>query len=446
MQNPKGLSPGPSVEFDSANAVKSLVTEPPSPLTSYAATLNSSWNGNGEDTHYFFEWGFATTPYEHLTAIEDGGSATGPQTHGTPLTGLIANAEYHYRVVASDNLGTSYGQELKFRTAKLPSITYGLPSDYSTTEVTVHGEIDPNEVGATTYHVEYGLDTSYGSSTPESGSIGSDGAFHAVSQQLTELVPGATYHYRIVATGPGGTFNGPDQTVTTVPSLPTVAASSVSEQTIESAKITADVAPGNGSTVVFFEYGTTEEYGAHSIPGEPLPADTSAHSVSTTLTGLIPNRTYHYRVVAINFGGSSQSEDRTFQTAGPAQIGGSSASNVTKTGATINAQIDPNLASTTYHLEYGTTLDYGSSTAESGSVGSDDSQHSISASLSGLAPGTTYHVRVVATNAAGPAVGEDVVLKTAEEPVVKPPAKCKKGFVKKHGKCVKKPHHKKKNH
>lgn len=452
MENSKGLSPGPNVEFDSAHAVTSLVTEPPSEVTSYAATLESSWNGNGEDTHYYFEWGFASTPYEHVTPDlpgADGGSATGPQTHGSPLAGLIAYAEYHYRVVAYDGLGTSYGQEVKFRTAKLPAITYELPSDYTTTSVNVHASINPNGVGDTTYHVDYGLDTTYGSSTPESGSIGSDSTGHSVTGELTELIPGATYHYRIVATGPGGTFNGADQTLTTVPSLPSVAASSVSEQTIESARITASVSPGNGSTVVFFEYGTTEDYGSHSIPGPALPADTTEHTVSATLSGLIPNQTYHYRVVAINFGGSSQSQDRTFTTAGPPRLGGAGASGVTKTSAMISTQISPNLASTTYHVEYGRTLEYGSNTPESSAIGSDQSLHAVSQELSGLAPGTTYHARVVGTNAAGPTYGEDVVFKTVEESTPPPPpVKCKKGFVRKHGKCVKRPkhHHRKKHH
>ena len=67
--------------------------------------------------------------------------------------------------------------------------------------------------------------------------------------------------------------------------------------------------------------------------------------------------------------------------------------------------------------------------------------------VAGLAPGTTYHVRAVATNELGNAVGTDVTFTTQSLPSSKPAKKkkrkCKKGFVKRKGKCVRT--HKKKH-
>jgi len=81
------------------------------------------------------------------------------------------------------------------------------------TTATVSGSVNPNGT-ATTWHVEYGTTTSYG--TPTAGvSAGSGTASVAVSQTLTGLTPGTSYHYRIVATSTAGTGHGADGLLTT---------------------------------------------------------------------------------------------------------------------------------------------------------------------------------------------------------------------------------------
>jgi hypothetical protein len=453
MSNPKGSSPGNDVECSSEHAVHSLVTEAVSNLTSTSATLNGSWNGNGEDTHFFFEWGFNTgSGFEHSTPmpVGDGGSTMGTQVHSAPLSGLVSNATYRYRIIASDSKGTSTGETLTFKTFQFPSIQYQQPSELTPTSVTLNALVNPNEGGATTFHFDYGLTSAYGSNTPESASVGSDSTFHQASQTITGLEPGTTYYYRIVATGPGGPYEGEEpQTFTTVPISPTIGGVSVSEQSPTTAKVSAEVQPGFGATVVFFEYGLSSSYGASTIPGAPLAADNDPHQVSAVLEGLKPESTYHYKVYAINFGGSTTTSDLTFTTAGQPRVDGESASAVTETSATVSAQINPNFAPTTYHVEYGPTNAYGMSTAESGSVGADNSNHGITGSLSGLTPGTTYYYRVVATNAVGSTAGEESTFTTAATPKTekpKPkPKHCRKGFVRRHGKCVKKRTKKKKS-
>ena len=49
-------------------------------------------------------------------------------------------------------------------------------------------------------------------------------------------------------------------------------------------------------------------------------------------------------------------------------------------------------------------------------VGSDFASHQVSASVSGLVPNALYHVRLVATNAAGTTFGSDVTFTTAKAP------------------------------
>ena len=81
---------------------------------------------------------------------------------------------------------------------------------------------------------------------------------------------------------------------------------------------------------------------------------------------------------------------------------------VTETGATLNGGVNPNRLATTYHFEYGTTTLYeAQSPAVEAGAGSGSSTVAVSTALTGLIAGTTYHYRLVATNAAGPTLGSD---------------------------------------
>lgn len=88
---------------------------------------------------------------------------------------------------------------------------------------------------------------------------------------------------------------------------------------------------------------------------------------------------------------------------------------VTQTSAKLTATLNPNGAATTWRFEYGTTDAYGLTTPET-SAGDGDSPAPIERTVTGLTPDTTYHVRFVATNAAGTSRGADVTFRTAATP------------------------------
>jgi hypothetical protein len=67
--------------------------------------------------------------------------------------------------------------------------------------------------------------------------------------------------------------------------------------------------------------------------------------------------------------------------------------------ATVNAQVDPHGLATMYRFQYGTNEAYGSETAETEVSG--EEPVAVSAKLTGLAPGSEYHVRILATSTAG---------------------------------------------
>lgn len=450
--NPQGTSLGNDRTFTTVSAVEALTTEAATVANGSEAELHASYRANGEDTHYYFEYGYNIL-YGSVSAtppgLDNGSAVKAKEPLSYVLADLYPGVTYHFRIVASNAAGTSYGADQSFTTPYLAAIGTAAATEArelpdGTRGVTFNGTINPLEGGSTTYHFEYGPTTSYGTSTPEAGPIGSDPSPHPVSAAVTGLAPGTLYHYRLVATNAAGVSEGPDQTYQAVPNAPTVVSSGASAVGPSSATIEALVRSGNGATSVVVDFGTTDAYGRSASLATSLPADELDHAVSGTIGGLDPNTTYHYRVDAVNFSGVTHGPDQTFATAGVPIVLSEDASEIGQTSATFSAGVSPNLLATTYRFEYGPEGRYGSLTTALGSVGADRATHNLSVRVGGLTPGTTYQFRVVASNALGTTAGGGRTFKTTA-----PRAKklvCKKGTVKRKGKCVKKKTKHKKKH
>lgn len=101
--------------------------------------------------------------------------------------------------------------------AGAPSIDDQWVSDVGYTVATLHANINPNEA-ATTYHFEYGPTAAYGTSVPMSDAKAGEGSADVeVTQPLSGLLEGVTYHYRVVASSPEGAVDGSDLTFKTYP-------------------------------------------------------------------------------------------------------------------------------------------------------------------------------------------------------------------------------------
>jgi len=87
------------------------------------------------------------------------------------------------------------------------------------------------------------------------------------------------------------------------------------------------------------------------------------------------------------------------------------------TTATVTGTVNPNGDTTTWVVEYGKTTGYGIRTSSSG-IGSATTNTPVTASLTGLTPGTTYHYRIDATNGSGTTVGNDGTFTTSAPPTV----------------------------
>src|SRR5205814_4555822 len=118
--------------------------------------------------------------------------------------------------------------------------------------------------------------------------------------------------------------------------------------------------------------------------------------------------------VASNAGGTGSGADQTFTTltAAPSVVTGA-ASALTQTSATLNATVNPNGGAVSdCHFEYGSTSAYGSSVPCASLPGSGTAAVAVSAEVEGLAPNSTYHFRIVASNEGGTGSGEDPTVTT----------------------------------
>jgi hypothetical protein len=93
-----------------------------------------------------------------------------------------------------------------------------------------------------------------------------------------------------------------------------------------------------------------------------------------------------------------------------------SASDVTHTSATLHGTVNPRGLETTYFFQYRTSTAYRKHTS-SHSAGSGTTTDAVSALISGLTPGTTYHYRLVAHNAAASSEGADHAFTTPARPL-----------------------------
>jgi hypothetical protein len=89
---------------------------------------------------------------------------------------------------------------------------------------------------------------------------------------------------------------------------------------------------------------------------------------------------------------------------------------VTPTTAVLKGFVNPHGAATTYFFQIGPTLLYGGQTTPA-SAGKGTKGVRVSAPVSGLAPATTYHYRLVARNRKGLTLGGDRTFKTKKQPL-----------------------------
>jgi hypothetical protein len=175
------------------------------------ATLDGEVRAVGVETKYYFEYG-STETYGQRTA-EHEIAGVGYEEETETVSGLTPGTHYHYRIVAINSYGTSYGADKSFSTPQEPLAETTAPEAVGYNDATLSGMIDPRGT-KTSYHFEYGTSQTYGAQTAEV-TLGSGTSDVQAVQSVDYLAEDTTYHFRVVARTSYGTTYGADQTFST---------------------------------------------------------------------------------------------------------------------------------------------------------------------------------------------------------------------------------------
>jgi hypothetical protein len=87
-----------------------------------AAVVNGAVNPRGLVTTFYFQYG-KTKSYGSRTTALDAGSRNTRIPVSAQLTGLTHKTRYHYRLVATNSSGTTFGGDRTFRTPETPTVS-----------------------------------------------------------------------------------------------------------------------------------------------------------------------------------------------------------------------------------------------------------------------------------------------------------------------------------
>ena len=286
-----------------------------------------------------------------------------------------------------------------------PTASTNSASGIGNTAATLNGNVTPNGL-ATSAYFEYGPTTAYGSTAPSpSFNLGSGSTGVGVSQPISGLSPGTTYHFQLIASNSDGTTYAGDQTFTTsssttttiTPTTNTVLASGGIGFSVSVSSSTSWTASSSASWVTITAGASGSGYGSVTYN---VDANTSATSRSATIT-------IGGQVLTINQAGATA-------TIGAPTASTNSASGIGNTAATLNGNVTPNGLATSAYFEYGPTTAYGSTApSPSFNLGSGSTGVGVSQPISGLSPGTTYHFQLIASNSDGTTYAGDQTFTTS---------------------------------
>lgn len=199
---------------------------------------------------------------------------------------------------------------------------------------------------------------------------------------------------------------------------PAVTTGTLVVASISSAIVSGKVAPNGDQTVYWYQYGRAASLGSETN-AQSIGSGQISITAPAYITGLATNTTYSYRLVAKNSFGTVYGTTYTFTTNTVAQpVGNSpsthtnSATSVSRTSAVLNGLVSPNSSPTSYWYEYGTTANFGNTTAMQ-SAGNGIGSVAGAVTVSNLVPLTKYFFRLNAQNAYGTVTGAVITFTTS---------------------------------
>ena len=312
--NASGTTNGSDRTFTTLSPTGSPVvtTNPATLIASFSATLNGTVDPHGLTTSVHFQYG-TTTSYG-LTTAPQSQSGNTYRSISANISSLTASTAYHFRIVATNSAGTTFGSDRTFTTLSPtgpPVVTTNPATLIASFSATLNALLDPHGL-TTSVHFQYGPTTGYGLTTAPQSQSGN--TYRNVSANISSLTASTTYHFRVVASNSAGTSMGSDKTFTTLTATgpPVVSTSPATNVTTSSATLNGSLDPHGLTTSVSFQYGTTTSYG-HTTAMQSQTGSTY-RNIAANISSLTTHTTYHFRIVATNSGGTRMGSDRTFTT------------------------------------------------------------------------------------------------------------------------------------
>jgi phosphodiesterase/alkaline phosphatase D-like protein len=333
-------------------------------LADTTATLNATVTPNGAATSVHFEYG-TTTSFGSTTASQSIGSGNSPVSVSANLTGLSAGTLYYYRAVATNSVGSTFGNTLTFTTTTpLPTVVSTPASFIGAYGANVNGDVTPNGLSTSVYF-EWGDRSDSLSNSNSPVSIGAGTTLVPNFARAEGLNPDSTYFFRIVAVNTNSSSTnktyGATLSFKTLPVKPTVTTLVVTNTTATATTLQGTVNPNGSPTSFYFEYGATPSYGS-ATPAQDAGSGSNSVSLTAALTGLTSGQTYYYRAVSSNSFGVSYGTDQSFSTGNPPPSAITLApGSLTTTSAQLRGSVNPNSSYASSWFEWGTSTNYGSS-------------------------------------------------------------------------------------
>ena len=277
-------------------------------------------DGGAEVTARGVCWSTSQNPTINGSHTDDG---TGEGDFTSTITGLTAGTTYYVRAYATNEKGTSYGEEKSFMTSiymDLPILTTKEIEDITETSATSGGEV-VSDGGAPVIARGICWSTSQNPTIDDNDGMTTDGnGTGTFTSDLVNLTANTTYYVRAYATNVMGTAYGEQRSFTTEEeeaelTPPTVITSEVIDITETTAVSGGNVTDDGGATV-------TARGICWSISQNPTLDDNDGMTTDGNGTGtftsnlinLTANTTYYVRAYATNEKGTSYGDEISFTT------------------------------------------------------------------------------------------------------------------------------------
>jgi sugar lactone lactonase YvrE len=239
-------------------------------------------------------------------------NATGRQPAGVAIspTGSIFVTELYYSLIRQITNTVYSPVNLS---ATFPIAITQPASDISFTNGTLNGTVDAGDATAY-YFFEWGTTTNYGNFTATNTLVTNLTIAQPVSATLGDLLPGTTYHFQLVAFNGLGYSYGGDVAMVTLAEAPAVTTLPATGITVSSATLNATVDPNYSPTSVYFQWGTSTNFGNITALTDLTNNLTSTQPVSWTIHNLQAGTIYWFQAVAVNSGGTAAGSTLVFST------------------------------------------------------------------------------------------------------------------------------------